>query len=202
MQRDGFRLYPAALHAAAQCALVEELTAALAQAPPYRPVTPSGKAMSVRMTNLGPWGWITDAGGYRYEAVHPLTGRPWPPILPTLLDLWDRLAEAPGPPDACLVNLYDAEARMGLHQDKDEEDFAFPVLSVSLGDTAVFRLGGVRRGDPTRTLRLASGDVCVLGGPARLFHHGVDRVLAGSSRLIEGGGRINLTLRRAKAAAI
>jgi len=202
MQRDGFRLYPAALDAAAQRALADEVTAAFEEAPPYRPVTPSGKAMSVRMTNFGPWGWITDARGYRYEAVHPLTGRPWPPIPPMLLGLWDRLAEAAGPPDACLVNFYNAEARMGLHQDKDEEDFSFPVLSVSLGDTAVFRLGGVRRGDPTRTLRLASGDVCVLGGPARLFHHGVDRVLAGSSRLIEGGGRINLTLRRAGAAQI
>jgi alkylated DNA repair protein (DNA oxidative demethylase) len=202
MQRDGFRLYPAALDAAAQRALVDEVTAALDKAPPYRPVTPGGKAMSVRMTNLGAVGWITDAHGYRYEAVQPLTGQPWPPIPSILLDLWDRLAEAPGPPDACLVNLYDAEARMGLHQDRDEADFAFPVLSVSLGDTAVFRLGGAKRGDPTRTLRLASGDVCVLGGPARLFHHGVDRVLAASSRLIEGGGRINLTLRRATPAGI
>lgn len=199
MQRDGFRLYPAVLDAAAQGALLGEVTAALEQAPPYRPVTPGGKAMSVRMSNLGDVGWITDARGYRYEAVHPLTGRPWPPIPSLLLDLWDRLADAPGTPDACLVNLYDAQARMGLHQDKDEEDFAFPVLSVSLGDTAIFRLGGAKRSDPTSALRLSSGDVCVLGGPARLFHHGVDRILPGSSRLIEGGGRINLTLRRSGA---
>ena len=201
MQSDGFRLHPAALDAAAQRALLGEVEAALAAAPPYRPLTPGGKAMSVRMTNLGPWGWITDARGYRYAAAHPLTGAPWPPIPTVLLDLWDRLAEAQGPPDSCLVNLYDADARMGLHQDRDEEDFTYPVLSVSLGDTAVFRLGGARRGDPTRTLRLSSGDVCVLAGAARLRHHGVDRVLAGSSRLIEGGGRINLTLRRAKAPA-
>ena len=197
MEHDGFRLYPAALDAAAQAALVGEVLAALEFAPPYRPMTPSGKAMSVRMSNLGPLGWITDARGYRYEPLHPATGRPWPPIPPALLDLWNRLADAPGAPDACLVNLYDADARMGLHQDKDEHDFAYPVLSVSLGDTALFRLGGARRGDPTRTVRLASGDVCVLSGPARLFHHGIDRILAGSSRLIPGGGRINLTLRRA-----
>jgi alkylated DNA repair protein (DNA oxidative demethylase) len=198
-QADGFRLYPSALDTAAQRALLAEVEDAMAQAPPYRPVTPGGKPMSVRMTNLGPLGWITDARGYRYEATHPATGRPWPAIPQALLDLWDRLPGAPAPPDACLVNLYDADARMGLHQDKDEDDFAFPVLSVSLGDTAIFRVGGPRRGDPTRTVRLASGDVCVLSGPARLWFHGVDRILAGSSRLIDGGGRINLTLRRARA---
>lgn len=153
--------------------------------------------MSVHMTNLGPLGWVTDAKGYRYQPRHPETGEPWPPLPRTVLDLWDRLAEAPGLPDACLVNLYRGPARMGLHQDKDEADFAFPVLSISLGDTAVFRIGGAKRSDPTRIVRLTSGDVCVLSGPARLAHHGVDRVIAGSSRLIPGGGRINLTLRRA-----
>jgi alkylated DNA repair protein (DNA oxidative demethylase) len=199
MQHDGFRLFPGALDEAAQRALVAEVLAAAQEAPPYRPVTPGGKAMSVRMTNLGPLGWVTDAGGYRYEPRHPLTGRPWPAMPPRLLQLWDRLAGAPGPPDACLVNLYDAEARMGLHQDRDEADFAWPVLSVSLGDSAVFRLGGPRRSDPTRTVRLASGDACLLAGAARLHFHGVDRILPGSSRLVPGGGRINLTLRRARA---
>ena len=199
MEHDGFRVIPGALHAAGQAALVGELSAALALAPPYRPVTPGGRPMSVRMTNLGPLGWISDARGYRYDPVHPGTGQPWPPIPEALLELWERLAGAPGPPDACLVNLYDADARMGLHQDKDEADFAYPVLSVSLGDTAVFRIGGPRRSDPTRTVRLSTGDVCLLAGPARLAHHGVDRILSGSSRLIPGGGRINLTLRRARA---
>jgi alkylated DNA repair protein (DNA oxidative demethylase) len=199
MEHDGFRLIPGALDAAAQRALAAEVLAAAAAAAPYRPVTPGGRPMSVRMTNLGPLGWVTDAAGYRYEPGHPVTGRPWPPIPPALLRLWDELARAPGPPDACLVNLYDGAARMGLHQDRDEADFAYPVLSVSLGDTAVFRLGGPRRSDPTRTLRLASGDVCVLGGAARLWFHGVDRILPGSSRLLPGGGRINLTLRRARA---
>jgi alkylated DNA repair protein (DNA oxidative demethylase) len=197
MEHDGFRLYPAALDEAAQASLAAEVLAASAEAPLYRPLTPGGKAMSVEMTNLGPLGWVTDARGYRYEPLHPVTRRPWPPIPQALLELWDRLTGAPAAPDACLVNRYGPEARMGLHQDRDEADFGFPVLSVSLGDTALFRLGGARRGDPTRALRLASGDVCVLAGPARLYFHGVDRILPGSSRLIEGGGRFNLTLRRA-----
>ena len=199
MQHDGFKLFPAALDPGGQQDLLGEVLAALEQAPPYRPVTPGGKAMSVRMSNLGPLGWITDQRGYRYEPRHPVTGAPWPAIPDALLGLWDRLADAPGPPDACLVNLYDGDARMGLHQDKDEQDFTYPVLSVSLGDTAIFRIGGAARKDPTRTVRLASGDICLLCGPARLFHHGIDRILPGSSRLIPGGGRINLTLRRAGA---
>jgi DNA oxidative demethylase len=197
LSQTGFRLIPAALSVDAQAALLAEVLARVAQAPFYRPVTPGGKPMSVEMTNLGPLGWVTDARGYRYQPTHPQTGEPWPDIPPALLDLWAEVAGAGAPPDACLVNLYREGARMGLHQDKDEADFAHPVLSVSLGDTAVFRLGGVSRRDPTASVRLASGDVCVLAGPARLAHHGIDRVLSGSSRLVPGGGRINLTLRRA-----
>ena len=200
MTLDGFRLFPAALDANVQQALVKEILAAAETAPFYRPVTPGGKAMSVEMTSLGPLGWITDAKGYRYEPAHPVTGAPWPAMPRALVELWNRLTRSPAPPDACLVNLYRDGARMGLHQDKDESDFGFPVLSVSLGDTAVFRLGGPKRSDPTRSLRLASGDVCVLSGPMRLAYHGVDRIVPGSSRLIPGGGRINLTLRRASPA--
>ncbi len=196
MQHEGFKLFPAALDEAAQRALAADVLTAERDAPLFRPVTPGGRPMSVRMTNLGPLGWITDSRGYRYEALHPETGRPWPPIPVRLLDLWDRLADAQGPPDACLVNVYDADARMGLHQDRDEADFTFPVLSLSLGDTGLFRLGGPKRSDPTRTLRLASGDACLLSGAARLWFHGVDRILPGSSRIVDGGGRINLTLRR------
>ncbi|MFN3521433.1 MAG: alpha-ketoglutarate-dependent dioxygenase AlkB [Phenylobacterium sp.] len=197
---EGFRLWPGRLGPGAQAALLDQVLAAMAEAPPYRPITPGGKPMSVEMTNLGPLGWVTDARGYRYAPRHPLTGEPWPPIPQALLDLWAELADAAAPPDACLVNLYREGARMGLHQDRDEADFSFPVLSISLGDTAVFRLGGLKRSDPTVSLRLASGDVCLLGGPARLAHHGIDRVIAGSSRLVPGGGRLNLTLRRAAAA--
>ncbi|MDB5432370.1 MAG: alkylated repair dioxygenase [Caulobacter sp.] len=196
---EGFRFLPERLGPVAQADLTAEVMALIAAAPLYRPVVPSGKPMSVEMTNLGPLGWVTDvAGGYRYQSAHPATGRPWPAIPEVLLDLWREVADAHTPPDACLVNLYRQGARMGLHQDRDETDMAFPVLSVSLGDTALFRLGGLKRTDPTSSLRLASGDVCLLSGSARLAFHGVDRVLSGSSRLIPGGGRINLTLRRAR----
>ena len=193
----GFRLLPAALDPMAQQALLDEVMARVAAAPLVRQVTPGGKLMSVAMTSFGALGWTTDRSGYRYEPRHPATGAPWPDIPQALLDLWAELADDRVPPDACLVNFYDAQARMSLHQDRDEADFGYPVLSVSLGDTAVFRVGGLKRGDPTRSVRLASGDVCLLGGEARLIHHGVDRILPGSSRLIPGGGRINLTLRRA-----
>lgn len=194
---DGFQLWPGRLDPAAQRDLMTEVLARLEDAPLYRPATPGGRPMSVAMSGFGDLGWITDARGYRYEPRHPATGRPWPAIPTVLLRLWAELADPVVAPDACLVNLYRDGARMSLHQDRDEADFRFPVLSVSLGDTAIFRIGGARRADPTRSVRMASGDVCVLGGAARLAHHGVDRTLPGSSRLVPGGGRINLTLRRA-----
>ena len=194
---EGFRLWPGALDAAAQANLVAEVFVRLDDAPLYRPTTPGGRPFSVQMSNFGPLGWVSDRGGYRYQSTHPETGRPWPAIPTVLLDLWDATVGWPTPPDACLVNLYRDAAKMGLHQDKDEADFRFPVLSVSLGDTAVFRIGGLKRSDPTTSVRLSSGDVCLLAGEARLYHHGVDRILPGSSRLVPGGGRFNLTLRRA-----
>lgn len=197
---SGFTLLPGRLDRAAQAALADEVLTAARAAPFHRQVTPGGKPMSVEMTGLGPLSWITDAGGYRYEASHPLTGKPWPPMPAILANLWTELADAAVPADACLVNLYREGARMGLHRDEDEADFRFPVLSVSLGDTAIFRIGGLRRTDPTRSVRLASGDVCLLAGEARLAFHGVDRIVSGSSRLVPGGGRINLTLRRARPA--
>lgn len=198
MNPRGFRLLPGRLDPDAQAALIAEVLEATRAAPFYRPVTPSGAPMSVEMTNLGPLGWVTDAAGYRYEALHPITGKPWPPMPARLLALWDDVTGGAPTPDACLVNLYRASARMGLHQDRDEEDFAHPVVSVSLGDTALFRLGGRERRGSTASFRLASGDVCVLAGEARLAFHGIDRVIAGSSRLVPGGGRINLTVRRAR----
>ncbi len=196
----GFRLLPGRLSPEAQAELLEQVLARVGQAPFVHQVTPGGKPMSVAMTSLGPLGWTTDAAGYRYEPRHPTTGEPWPDIPQVLLDLWTELADPQVAPDACLINFYDAQAKMGLHQDRDEADFRFPVLSVSLGDTAVFRIGGLKRSDPTYSVRLSSGDVCLLAGEARLIHHGVDRILAGSSRLVPGGGRINLTLRRARPA--
>lgn len=197
MESNGFRLVPAALDTDRQASLVACVMNALAISPPYRPMTPWGKPMSVEQSSFGPLGWITDARGYRYEPRHPLTGEAWQAMPQALLDLWSRHAGCSIAPDSCLINLYRGEARMGLHQDADEADLSVPVLSISLGDTAVFRLGGAARGDPSRTVRLSSGDICVLDGASRHFFHGVDRILAGSSRLIPGGGRINLTLRRA-----
>ena len=194
---DGFRLWPGPVTPQDQAALVADVLAAVEAAPFYRPVTPGGRPFSVEMTSLGPLGWVSDRAGYRYQATHPITGQPWPPMPPMLLDLWADLTGHPQPPDACLVNLYRDGARMGLHQDRDEADFSAPVLSVSLGDTAVFRIGAAEDG-PTRSIRLASGDVCALTGPARLARHGIDRILTGSSAVVPGGGRINLTLRRAR----
>lgn len=182
----------------AQMSLLEEIRAIVRSAPLYVPTMPrTGKPLSVRMTNCGSLGWVTDKErGYRYQDVHPVTGLPWPPMPETLLSLWGALACYPLPPEACLVNFYDDTARMGLHQDRDETDLAAPVLSVSLGDDCLFRVGGTRRTDPTASLRLASGDVVVLGGAGRLCFHGVDRIYPGTSTLLPKGGRINLTLRR------
>ncbi len=166
-------------------------------APLFTPVMPrTGKPFSVRMTNCGPLGWVSDRAGYRYQATHPVTGRPWPAMPAAVLALWEEITGYAAPPEACLVNFYGAQAKMGLHQDRDEEDFEAPLLSVSLGDTARFRLGGVERGDPTRSFPLASGDVMMLTGPLRLAHHGIDRIVPATSTLLAEGGRINLTLRR------
>jgi alkylated DNA repair protein (DNA oxidative demethylase) len=190
--------FPQALARADQIALLAAIREVIAEAPLFTPSMPrSGKPMSVRMTNCGPLGWVTDKErGYRYQAIHPETGRAWPPIPAALLELWRELARYPAPPEACLVNYYAESAKMGLHQDKDEEDFAAPVLSVSLGDTGIFRAGGRSRKDPTRAFELKSGDVVMLGGADRLAYHGIDRILTGSSDIVTEGGRFNLTLRR------
>lgn len=195
---EGIRHYPGALDAAAQQALADDIRSVAAAAPLYTPVMPkTGKEMSVRMTNCGSLGWVTDKErGYRYQTTHPATGAPWPAIPRRLLDLWRSFAEYTHEPEACLVNFYDGTARMGLHQDRDEQDFAAPVLSISLGDACLFRVGGVRRQDRTVSFRLESGDIVVIGGPSRLAFHGVDRIYPASSTLLKNGGRINLTMRR------
>jgi DNA oxidative demethylase len=194
----GVSHHPRRLDADAQRALLAAVRAGLSEAPFVRPAMPrTGKPLSVEMTNRGALGWVSDRSGYRYQTTHPGTGRPWPPIPDVLLDLWRELAAYPHDPEACLVNLYRAGAKMGLHQDRDEADFAAPVLSVSLGDDCLFRIGGTARGGPTVSLRLASGDVLLLGGESRLAFHGVDRTYPGTSTLLgPQGGRINLTLRR------
>ena len=199
--QPGVRFWPGFFGRAAQEELVEAIRAVVAEAPLYRPAMPrTGKPFSVRMTNCGSLGWVSDRAGYRYQPDHPETGAPWPTIPPVLLQLWNEVSGSPTPPEACLVNFYDGSAKLGLHQDKDEADLAAPVVSVSLGDEALFRLGGLERSDPTRSFRLKSGDVLVLGGESRLAFHGVDRIYPGTSTLLPRGGRINLTLRRVRPA--
>ena len=177
--------------------LCEEVMRLAQEAPFYRPAMPrSGKPFSVDETNFGPLGWISDTNGYRYAPCHPGTGRPWPAIPDVLLALWRAVANYASPPECCLVNLYGQGARMGAHQDRDEAAIDAPVVSVSLGDEALFRFGGPTRKGPTESVKLVSGDVLTFGGAARRVFHGIDRVIAGSSRLLPSGGRINLTLRR------
>jgi DNA oxidative demethylase len=189
--------FPGFLDRAAQEALRDEVLKILEAAPPFRPRMPrTGKPFSVMMSNCGSLGWVSDERGYRYQTTHPETGRPWPEMPPRLLAAFAELAPDAPPPEACLINLYDPAARMGLHQDRDEEELAAPVVSISLGDTALFRVGGLQRNAPTHSFRLASGDAMSLAGEGRLAFHGVDRIIAGSSTLLPEGGRINLTLRR------
>ncbi|MGV3649938.1 MAG: alpha-ketoglutarate-dependent dioxygenase AlkB [Devosia sp.] len=192
------------LDEATQIALLDAVVESLSVAPFFQPTLPRwGTPFSVRMTNLGVLGWVSDKRGYRYEALHPDTGTPWAPMPQMLLDLWQKHSGYAHPPEACLVNHYGPKAKMGLHQDRDEADFDAPVLSVSLGDSARFRLGGTRREDPTTSFMLESGDVMMLAGPERLAFHGIDRLMPGTSSLLgrhaglfPEGGRINLTLRR------
>jgi alkylated DNA repair protein (DNA oxidative demethylase) len=195
---SGFILRPGLLDRAAQARLLAEIRAIIAGAPLYQPCMPkTGKPLSVRMTNCGGLGWMTDQeGGYRYQPTHPTTGRSWPPVPAMLLQLWNQICAYPAPPEACLINYYDADARMGLHLDADEAAKDAPVLSISLGDTALFRIGGPKRNSQTTSFRLASGDVMALTGASRRYYHGVDRIYPGTSTLLEEGGRFNLTLRR------
>jgi len=191
---DGIALHPGLLDAAAQAAMVADIREIARAAPLFAPLTPWGKPMRVRMTAAGRFGWYTDRKGYRYIDRHP-EGAPWPPIPDSVLAVWRAVSGSRRKPECCLVNYYPKDARMGLHQDRDEADFDEPVVSISLGDSALFRVGGTERSSPTRSVELASGDVLVMGGPARLRYHGVDRIRFGSSALLEQGGRINLTLR-------
>ena len=190
----GFLIFKGLLDTEAQAALTEDLREVARAAPFFTPMTPNGRPMSVRMTSAGKYGWYSDRTGYRYERRHP-AGNPWPPIPERVLAIWQSLVSEVRMPDCCLVNYYDEGARMGMHQDRDEADFGWPVLSVSLGDDGLFRIGNDTRGGRTESIWLSSGDVVVMGGAARLRHHGIDRIRPGSSGLLPNGGRINLTCR-------
>jgi DNA oxidative demethylase len=190
----GVDLFRGYLDRDAQCDLVDALKPVLRTAPPVAMRTPFGRPMSVRMTSAGHYGWVSDRHGYRY-ARESLGGVAWPPIPAPVLDIWRALVSDAREPECCLVNLYGAGARMGMHQDRDEADFDWPVVSVSLGDEALFRIGNKIRGGDTQSIWLKSGDVVVMGGEARLTYHGVDRTRFGSSTLLADGGRVNLTLR-------
>jgi len=191
----GFVIRRSYLDDPAQHAMAEALRGVIAKAPLVRPVTPWGKPMSVRMTSAGRVGWVIERGRYRYSDRHPETGAPWPQIPDAVLEVWRTVSGWPEDPDCCLINWYGEGARMGLHRDADEGAFDAPVVSVSLGDPARFRMGGTSRKDPTTSTILNSGDVVVMGGHARLAYHGIDRVWHGEGDLLPGGGRINLTLR-------
>ena len=190
----GFDVFKGHLDGTAQADLVADIRAVVAAAPLFSPDTPYGKPMSVRMTSAGSVGWYADRSGYRYAPQHP-NGGDWPAIPDRVLKLWADLTGLARAPDCCLINFYGEGARMGMHQDKDEADFSWPVLSVSLGDAGLFRIGNTTRGGKTESVWLESGDVVVMGGAARLTYHGVDRIRFGSSSLLPKGGRINLTCR-------
>lgn len=191
---NGAQIWPDYLDLDAQKNLLEALRGVVREAPLFYPVTARGQKMSVRMTSAGRMGWVSDRKGYRYEALHP-SGVAWPTIPEAALQIWKDVTGLDRKPDCCLVNFYGEGARMGLHQDRDEADFAWPVVSVSLGDAGLFRVGGTTRGGKTESLWLMSGAVAVLGGPTRLAYHGVDRIRFRSSTLLPDGGRINLTMR-------
>jgi alkylated DNA repair protein (DNA oxidative demethylase) len=191
------RLLPGYLSLNLQRLLLAEVRAVLVQAPLYSPVMPrSGTPYSVRMSNCGSHGWVSDRAGYRYTDRHPVSGAPWPEIPAMVLDLWHEATGVAYSPQACLINFYSPQAKLGLHRDADEAATEAPILSISLGDIALFRVGGPERTSPTRSVRLGSGDLVVLEGASRQWFHGVDRILPGTSRLLPEGGRINLTLRR------
>jgi DNA oxidative demethylase len=196
-----FRHLPGHLDDAAQTALLANIREVVRLAPLFQPTMPrTGKPFSVRMSNCGPLGWVSDKShGYRYQSTHPETGQPWPAMPERLLTLWRDVTGYPAEPEACLINFYDTGTKMGAHQDRDEQDLKAPVLSISLGDDATFHVGGLKRTDPKVRVRLVSGDVLVLENESRLAFHGIDKVHTGTSLLLKDGGRINLTLRRVSA---
>ena len=194
----GFDYFPNYYSRLEQEDLLNDIRHIVKEAPLITPIMPkTGKEMSVRQTNCGELGWVTDKEqGYRYQKNHPVTGKAWPDIPPSLQNLWQKLSGFPQPAEACLINFYAPQARMGMHQDKDEMELKAPVISISLGDSCLFRIGTSEKQGKTHSIRLNSGDVIMFGGEARLAYHGVDRIYPNTSTLLKVPGRVNLTLRR------
>ena len=190
----GVNFWDSWLSKSRQFQILKDLRAIVAKAPLFKPVIPGGKKMSVRITSARDLGWVADSSGYRYEPKHP-DGINWPPIPQSVLEVWEILSGSSRKPDCCLLNFYQAGARMCMHQDLDEANLTEPVISISLGDDALFRIGSPTKGGKTDSILLRSGDVIRLGEEARLIYHGIDRINSGSSTLLKNGGRINLTLR-------
>ncbi len=174
--------------------LLNDVRQIASRAPLFSPLTPWGKPLSVQMTSAGKYGWYSDCNGYQYITRHP-NGAVWPEIPESIQTIWHKLCISSPEPECCLVNFYSKTAKMGLHQDKDEKNLTHPVLSISLGDDALFRIGGKDKRDMTESIWLSSGDVLVMSGKSRLAYHGIDRIKSGSSQLLKFGGRLNLTLR-------
>lgn len=195
---NGAKWIPGFLTRGAQENLVETVREIVKSAPLFVPKMPkTGKEMSVRMTNCGTLGWVTDKeNGYRYQTIHPVSGALWPDIPDSILKIWTDISAYPHDPEACLINFYNQHAKMGLHQDRDEDDFDAPVVSISLGDSCLFRIGEASRGGRTTSFKLQSGDAVILTGKSRMSFHGVDKIYSDTSTLLKNGGRINLTLRR------
>ena len=194
----GFDYFPNYYSRLEQEDLLNDIRHIVKEAPLITPIMPkTGKEMSVRQTNCGELGWVTDKEqGYRYQKNHPITGKAWPNIPPSLQNLWQKLSGFPQPAEACLINFYAPQARMGMHQDKDEMELNAPVISISLGDSCLFRIGTTEKQGKTHSIRLNSGDVIMFGGKARLAYHGVDRIYPNTSTLLKVPHRVNLTLRR------
>ncbi|MEM7717772.1 MAG: alpha-ketoglutarate-dependent dioxygenase AlkB [Pseudomonadota bacterium] len=194
---EGAIIWKDLLDREAQQAMVEALRKVAGVAPFRNYETPGGQKMSVKMSGAGPVAWMSGRSGYGYSRHQP-DGGSWPDIPGCVLSVWREVAGTAPRPDSCLINFYSEGARMGLHQDQDEANTQWPVVSISLGDDALFRIGGLSRSAPTKSIWLNSGDVIVLQGPSRLAYHGVDRIKFASSNLLQKGGRLNVTLRVAR----
>lgn len=196
---EGFLHHSQLLNIGEQRRLLADIQQCEIEAPYFQPTMPgTGQPLSVKMTSCGALGWVSDKSGYRYERNHPLTGKPWPSIPESALEVWRNCYDGRVEPDTCLINFYAPTARLGLHRDEDEDTYEYPIVSVSLGMAATFQIGGLRREDPKRSLRLFSGDIVVLGGNSRLAYHGVSRILKSQPDPLHLRGRVNLTLRRVR----